>query len=192
MEDYKHFDNILKNCIDTYNNSPYMNSVDDNLFEDNIFSNKTSDVSISSPSMNYTELIKWSNSLVKQLEKGRKFRVKNLPKYIVKNNEIINRMCIKQKKILEVESKKPENIYDFVKLVDDPDNKLECCALTKNYKQCKQPVKYKVKNINKDGEDDKNKYNVFFCTQHVKQLADSDDQKSLKYGFYFDSDIYSN
>ena len=194
MDIYKQFDHILDKCINIQNETDYSHSIS---LEDEFNTTSMSANSMSANSMSSEELVKWSTTLIKQLEKSKKFRVRDLPKYIIKNNEIINRICVREKKLVEIDAKKPNNLYDFVTLIDDKEyldnldnTELVCSALTKNYKQCKQQVKYKIENLNKDGEDNKHKYNVLFCTQHVKQLAESDDQKTLKYGFYFDSDIY--
>src|SRR3972149_2450698 len=46
------------------------------------------------------------------------------------------------------------------------------------------------KNMNNKNEKINEKYNVPFCSRHARMVAESEDQKTLKHGFFFESDRY--
>ena len=87
------------------------------------------------------------------------------------------------------ELSKLENMYTDVTTTRPKKHK--CCALTSKYERCRQQVKYIHLDVNKKGEKDKRKYKAPFCTRHMKVLLASPDKKTLPYGYYFESDLYS-
>ncbi len=82
---------------------------------------------------------------------------------------------------------------EIIKLnISDDDVEYKCSALASNYERCKQKVKFLHKNINKDGENFKYKKNIPFCARHSKTIIQSSDGRSLKNGFYYESDLYKD
>lgn len=71
---------------------------------------------------------------------------------------------------------------------NDPD--IECSALTNKYMRCERDVLFTINNINDSSEKFKYKKNVPLCKIHTKQILNSPDKKTLKYGFYYESDLY--
>ncbi len=80
--------------------------------------------------------------------------------------------------------------YKFIKLYKGNDPEIECSALTNQYLRCGKPVLYTIDNLNEDGEKFKYKKKVPLCKNHTKQIVESDNKKTLRYGFYYESDLY--
>jgi|SaaInlStandDraft_4_1057021.scaffolds.fasta_scaffold14178_2 hypothetical protein len=94
---------------------------------------------------------------------------------------------LKEHKNLTKISEQYENIYKFIYRI--PENELVCHALTSTYKRCKRTAKYLHENMNDKKGTTKLKKNVPLCQIHCKQAVNSENNKSLKYGFYFESDM---
>lgn len=90
-------------------------------------------------------------------------------------------------------NKKKKNEYErqsfFIRRYNN-NNKLQCGALNDQYIRCKSKVEYIHINLNNMGENFKYKYNVPLCKKHTKEIVCSKSQKDLKYGFYYESDLY--
>ena len=123
-----------------------------------------------------------------EIEK-KNFRIKPLPKYIYKDHEVIKNKLRKKEEMINKEKNKIENIYDDIEIINETKD-LKCCLLTSKYLQCRQKVKYKHKNLNKNGENNKRKKNLYFCSTHIKSMAKQDFNVEPRYGYYFESDLY--
>jgi hypothetical protein len=89
-----------------------------------------------------------------------------------------------------------ETRYKFLVKIDvQKNNKLKCCALTTSYERCKQKPAYIYECMRcysiVTRIDDISQKNAIFCLKHTKALIESNDMETLKYGFYWESDIYS-
>lgn len=120
------------------------------------------------------------NKLTKHCKFPRKYK-RDLPRDIYTKNIIISRNNKIEHKCLKI----------FVTDYDNNDE-YKCAALTNSYVQCEKEVTYVIKNINRENEDYFYKKNVLLCQNHAKQLIKSSDEKSLKFGFYYDSDLYQD
>ena len=93
------------------------------------------------------------------------------------------------------EQNKIENIYNDIEIINNSKDlkskDLKCCLLTSKYLQCRQKVKYKHKNLNKPGENNKNKKNLYFCSTHINSMSKEDFKVNPRYGYYFESDLYT-
>ena len=128
------------------------------------------------------------NRMKKSIKKNR-----TMPKYIEKNNKVIHNRFKRDKEKQEKMKNEPENICKSVtKLTPKQKKKHRCACLNSNYYRCNKPVLYIHKNINKKNKRDPKKKNVPFCTRHIKMLLDSKDKKTLKYGYWFESDLYNS
>ena len=96
-------------------------------------------------------------------------------------------------KKLKKEMAKPENAHDFVTLCDPEEAEdMVCAALTTSLYKCRCKVKYIHKNMNPKGKRSKMKKNVPLCDRHMKQVLESDDQRTPPNGFMFESDLYAS
>ncbi len=148
----------------------------------------------------YKKNVKFVNNLIKEKKKKKK-KAASLPKNIMKDHKIIMKYINKikkdnnmfhqddkhDKKITASKIWKLESKNKNIKLADN-NNELRCIAQTSHYTRCKQSVKYIHKTLNKSDENIKKKKNAPFCVRHMNSLLHSVDNKSLKYGFYFEND----
>ena len=127
--------------------------------------------------MNYKTYLK-NQSIMRGIIENAKNREKDV-------NIQRNRIVKKHNEIIK-SSKKLENAYKFIYQI--PENELVCYALTPTFQRCKRKAKYLHGNMNETGKNSKRKKDVPLCQVHCKQALKSDDKKTLKHGFYFESD----
>jgi hypothetical protein len=132
------------------------------------------------------DLLKKNDNIIKVLEKSsnsRLYKRLELPNYIIKNNDVIERLWQNKLKKNIIKNNRPENMYDYIDLIKS--SKYKCSALTSNYKRCTQDVVYKINNY-------MNRNDIYFCKTHLKNYIQmlNDNKTTLKYGFFFDSDLY--
>ena len=145
------------------------------------------------PEADKNKLISKNENILKKLKNQKDIVLKPFPKYIMKDHKIIKK---KFNKIKEEDNKSKnnyENKYDFIeKIMSDEDNEYKCSSLTSSYTRCKQKVLYIYTNLNEPKENNKKKFNVPLCKRHTDMILNSEDKKTLKYGFYFESDLYKD
>nr|QBK89157.1 MAG: hypothetical protein LCMiAC02_02510 [Mimivirus LCMiAC02] len=126
----------------------------------------------------YTRDIKKNNIQGKRIEK----------KYVTVMNQYE-----REKKKRNIFNNKAENKYRFITKVDaDDGDDYKCYALNGNYKRCANRVTYLHNGIK--NKKIKKKYgtcNVSLCTRHTNLILNSEDKKTSKFGFCFDSDKYT-
>ena len=105
-------------------------------------------------------------------------------------NAKVNKMVKDMKRYKKMKKRGYEYQYKFIKLYQGNDPDIECSALTNKYLRCERDVMYTIANLNDDGEGFRYKKNVPLCKNHTKQIVESDDKKTLRYGFYYESDLY--
>ncbi len=95
----------------------------------------------------------------------------------------------KEKRKRNIFNNRSENKYSFITKVDvDDSDDYKCFALNGNYKRCKNNVRYLHNGIKKNKQKISN---VSLCTRHTNLILDSENKKTLKFGFYFESDEYT-
>ena len=112
-----------------------------------------------------------SKIIIDNLDNESAFKMKELPNYIVKYNNSINKG-----------KKKNEYAYDKVYSISSEqvaNNDLDCASLTSSYERCKGVVKFIHENVNGDGENYNFKKNIPLCSRHLKEMMMSDTNKRL-------------
>ena len=138
-------------------------------------------------------------SLVKTNDAVLKSCISNIKKNIAQDKRIgkkyvtIMKQYEKEKKSRKIFNNKAENKYSFITKVDDDDSiylgNNKCFALNGNYKRCKKLATYLYNGIK--NENTERKCNVSLCTRHTNLILSSKNKKTLKFGFYFESDKYT-
>ena len=122
-----------------------------------------------------------SKSILADIKKEPSFKMMEIPDYILKYH-------------LSNIKPKRDYVYDNVYIISSKvaeDNELECVSLNNAYERCKGKVRYIHENVNNNGEDYAHKKNLPLCTRHLNEMMRSDTRTKLKFGYYYESELYT-
>ena len=135
-----------------------------------------------------------SKVILDNLENELAFKMKKLPAYIDEYHKS-NLKKEKSKKAhnIKVDSSERNYVYDKVYTISSKvaiDNELDCVSLNNVYERCKGKVKYIHENVNSNNDNFNFKKNLPLCARHLKEMMASDNKIKLKFGYYYESELY--
>ena len=121
-----------------------------------------------------------SKGILDKIKKESSFKMMDIPEYIMKYH---------------TSNLKPKRnyIYDMVYMISSKaadELELECVSLNNLYERCKGKVRYIHEDVNNNGENHAYKKNLPLCTRHLKEMMRSDTKTKLKFGYYYESELY--
>lgn len=121
-----------------------------------------------------------SKNILNKIKNDSSFKMVEIPDYIL--NYHVSNSVPKHDYVYD-------NIYSIPSKVAE-ENELECVSLNNTYERCKGKVKYIHENVNNKNEDLAYKKNLPLCSRHLKEMMRSDTKKKLKFGYYYESELY--
>jgi len=129
-----------------------------------------------------------SEKLLSRLENIKAEKLTKMPRDLLNYHKNAIKDIVNDKYYIE---RLNENVYSIsAELAEEEE--LQCVCLTSTYTRCKLKVKYIYKNLNREGEKIRYKKNLPFCQKHLKEVMKSSDKKTLRFGFYYESELYED